>query len=187
MTPALFPLVHKMLGHAAIATAGVGGLVAVDFRDQITTGSIIVAAAVLVVAGLFTVRSRIANVWREEAEGEKAAKERVQVELAEALRERAAFERDQTELRHQLKNDLAARDLQLQALEAKTDLTSALDAIRAMNETTTAAIAAAHDKTDHAIADAIALVLERDGKTHDLLEEIRDRIAPADQPKETDR
>lgn len=172
--PALLPLAHRMAGHAAaVLLTGTGSLAAIDFRNQIALGSIIVTVVILAIAGLFTIRSKIANVWREEAEGEKAAKERAHEELKEALRERADFERDQQELRHALKNDIAVRDLRIQALESKTDLEGALERIRQMNAELAGILGAQ-------IADAMDAGArrseERDHRTHALLEEIRDKL-----------
>lgn len=177
MHPLLLPLVHKMAGHAAVLFAGIGGLVAVDFRDQITTGSIIVSVVIIVVAGLVTWRSKVATIWREEAEGQRAAKERVQADLAAALLERADFAREQQDLRHNLKDTIAAQTMQIRALEAKTDLTAALASIREMNEGTVAAVSSA---VSAAITEGIRASGSeaRDVRTHELLEEIRDRMAP---------
>lgn len=169
LPPQLLALAYRMLGHAAYLLAGVGSVAAVDLRNQITLASIVVTSAVIAVAGLFTIRSKIANVWREEAQGQKEKAERLADELAVALAERAAFERDQQELRHAQETQIAALTNDLKILEAKTDLTGALEAIRVMNETTIAAVASA-------VAVRSGDADERDKHTHELLEEIRDRL-----------
>lgn len=176
----LLPIVHKMLGHSAMLVSGFGALAVVDFSHTVTLGSILIAFIILIVSGIFTVRSKIATIWRQEAEGERAAKERLEEQLAaekagraedmaaEKL-DRAAFEREQQELRHDLKDELVACKAQLKVMEAKTDLTAALDAIQAMNAHTTDSIVAAMHKTS-------LLSEQRDGKTQTLLEEIRDKL-----------
>jgi len=152
----MLPLLYKMLGHFAIFGTAVGGILAVDvdFRNQITLGSLFIAAVILVISGVFTARSKIATVWREEAEGEKAAKERLQQELNQALANHSAFEKNQQEIRHELKNKIAELSSQIKVMEAKTDLTAALKAIKE--------IAVAQEEGHH--------------ETHNILKEIRDKL-----------
>lgn len=175
--PAVLPLIYRMTGHGAALLTGAIGLIAVDFRDQITLGSIMVTVVIMAIAGLFTIRTKIANVWREEAEGERAAKERAQEELKQAAVERAEFERYQQELRHELKNQIAAQRHQIVALEAKTDLTVALENIREMNADLAGSFA---NQIAEVLATGSMRSEERDQRTHELLEEIRDRISPTD-------
>lgn len=152
----MLPTVYKLLGHFTIFTAISGSIFAVDFdfRSQVTLGSIIVAALILAVAGLTTIRSKIANIWKEEAEGERAAKERLQEELNAEKLSRAEFEKEQQELRHDLKDKIAELSAQLRVMEAKTDLSSVLDII-----------------TKNSVA-----TQENHNETHRLLEEIRDKL-----------
>lgn len=152
----MLPVYYKMLGHFAIITAAVGGLLAdsIDFRNQITLGSVVVGVLILVVAGMITVRSKIATIWREEAEGERAAKERLQEELNEAHTERLAFEKEQQEIRHELKDKISELNAIIKVMEAKTDLTSVLEII-----------------TQNAAA-----TQKNHNETHKLLGEIRDKL-----------
>lgn len=152
----LLPLVYKSIGHFAFVSGIMGVILATDvnFRSQITLGSVIVGVLILVFAGTITVRSKIANIWREEAEGERAAKERLQEELTAEKLARTQFEKEQQEIRHDLKDKIAGYKAQIQVLEAKTDLTVALDAIRAVSITQT----------------------EGHHRTHQLLEAIRDKM-----------
>lgn len=149
-------LIYKMLGHLAILSALASVVIAdfVNFRNQITFGSIVVGALILVIAGIFTIRSKIADVWREEAEGERAAKERVQKELEIEKLSRSEFDREQQELRHELKDQNATLVAQLKVLEAKTDLSAALESLKE--------IATAQTDGHH--------------QTHELLIEIRDKL-----------
>lgn len=156
MSHPMLPLLYKMLGHFTVLTTAVGSLVAVDinFRDQITLGSIVVTICIICVAGIITIRSKIATIWREEAEGERAAKERLQEELNEQKLAYKEFEKQQQELRHDLKNKIAELATQLKVMEAKTDLSAALESINK--------IAIAQEDGHH--------------QTHNLLIEIRDKL-----------
>jgi len=157
MSPSpMLPLVYKILGNFAILFTASAGFIAtdIDFRSQITLGTILLGALVLVVAGSFTIRSKIANIWREEAEGERAAKERLQEELNEAKDERLVFEKEQQEIRHNLKDKIAELNAQLKIMEAKTDLTSVLEIISSNSAAT---------QKNH-------------NETHKLLKEIRDKL-----------
>jgi flagellar motility protein MotE (MotC chaperone) len=175
MPPALLPMTHKMLGHASYLLAGVGGLVAVDLREQITISSIIVACVILAIAFLFTARSKIATVWREEADGQKAKAERLQTELDAARADRAEFDKAQQDLRHGLTTEIATLTANMKVLEAKTDLTKALETIRQINE---AGVAAIVGELSGAIGSAIRMALDdRDNRLYGLLEEIRDTLS----------
>lgn len=171
MPPHLLPLAYKMLGHSA-GLIGVGGIVAaaIDFTSTITLGSVILGAIAVLIAAIFTSRSKIANIWRQEAEGERAAKERVQEELVEERLDRVEFEKQQQELRHELKNEIAGLRAQLQVMEAKTDLTKALVAIKDMNEASINTIAAVINDT------FVEKSREEHAETHRLLTEIRDKL-----------
>lgn len=170
MNPFL-PLIHKMLGHAiGLFTAG-GAVAAVDFRNQVTLGSVIVAGIVLVVAGLFTIRSKIASVWREEAEGEKAKASRLEEELEAERASRVEYEKEQTEIRHELRAEIADLGAQLKVMEARTDLSAAIDAIRDVNATVVGAVTAS-------VSESLRGSRDRDDRMYALLEEIRDRLPP---------
>jgi hypothetical protein len=165
----LLILTHKTLGHLAVVMAGAGIFTAIDFNHTVTLGSVLIAVVLAAIAGLFTIRSKIANIWRQEAEGERARADRLQEELTEEKASRALFEREQQELRHDLKDQLAQCKAQLKVMEAKTDLTVALEAIKALNEHTTESIVSAMHRTS-------LLSEQRDNKTQELLEAIRDKL-----------
>lgn len=166
----LLPLAHKMLGQLGLIIVGTGIATAVDFTKTITLGSVILGAVILVGVGIVTARSKIAVIWREEAQGERAAKERLQEELAEEKASRAAFEREQQEIRHELKGELAACKAQLKVMEAKTDLTTALESIRKMNEETVTTIG------ELVVDTFVEKSKQEHAQTHKLLSEIRDKL-----------
>jgi len=155
-------LLYKMSGIAALAFA-VGGLIAaISLHD----GAIVAAAVSVVVAAWLTARSKVGAIWREDAEGQRAAKEHLQETLTAERLERVEFEKQQQLLRHDLKDEMAGIRLKLQAAEVRTDLTTALDTIREMNATTV--------KT---VTDAISKALEeRDGQIHAVLVQILDQL-----------
>lgn len=171
--PTVLILIHRALGGATALLTSLGVYTAVDFNHTITLSSVLIAFIIIAIAGVFTIRSKIATIWREEAEGERASKERLEQVLAKERADRAVFEREQQELRHDLKSEVASCKAQLKAMEAKTDLTAALEAIRVMNADLASAVS--HDILTVMKA-AGNLSEERDQRTHRLLTEIRDKL-----------
>lgn len=165
----LLILFHKLLVQFAILITGAGLFTAIDFSHTITLGSVLIAFLVVVISGIFTVRSRIANIWRQEAEGERAAKDRLVEELAAEKLSRIEFEKEQQEIRHDLKGEIAECKALLKIAETRTDLTGALEAIKELNAHTTEAIA-------ESMRSISLLSQQRDDETHNLLSEIRDKL-----------
>jgi len=132
MPVAYLPYLYKGLGHLGFLTASMGGILAVDinFNDQITLGTIILSGIVIIVAGIFTIRSKVASSWHDAFTAEQTLRIQAEADLSKEKLSRLEFEASQQRLRHDLKNDLATRDLQIKALESKTDLTTAMDAIK---------------------------------------------------------
>ena len=163
---ALFPLAHKVAGYAIYVLAGGAVAEVIDFTHTITLGTVLLAVVIGAIASLMTIRSKVASVWREEAEG-------AEKRLEQEKRSRAEFDRQQQELRHDLKDKIAGLTAQLKVMEAKTDLSAALESIREMNAELATNVAAQ-------IADAMVANGERsearDARTHELLEAIRDRL-----------
>ena len=168
----LLVLAYKLLGLTNGLLIGVGFFGAIDFKGTITLGSVMLGFIILIIAGIFTVRSKIASIWREEAEGERASKERLEAILAHERTEHAAFELEQQELRHELKNQIAECKAQLKVAESRTDLTAALEAIRDIGEHGT--------RVSRELAELIGgwnkSSVKRDEATHKLLAEIRDKL-----------
>lgn len=73
---------------------------ALTFTDTVTTGSILIAAMVLVLGGLFTIRSNAAKTWRESYEAERTARELAEADANQQHKEK-----------HELISDLAAARL----------------------------------------------------------------------------
>ncbi len=136
-------LLYKGLGYLTGLLFSLTVIATVDLSNEITLGSILIAFIIIAVSGVFTVRSKIATIWREEAEGERASKDRLEEILANERIERTAFERQQQEIRHELKGEIAALKAQIKVMEAKTDLSVALEAIREMHSNLADQVAAA--------------------------------------------
>jgi len=153
--------------------ASLGVFTAIDFSHTITLGSVLLALIIIAIAGVFTIRSKIATIWREEAEGEKSKAERLEAIVAQERSERSTFEREQQELRHTLKGEIAALQAQLKVAEAKTDLTTALEAIRIMNADLAQSVSGSILQM---MRTSSTLSEEREERTHHLLVEIRDRL-----------
>lgn len=164
---------YKSLGLTAGLLASFGVLATIDFNSEITLGSILIAFIIIAVAGVFTVRSKIATIWREEAEGERAAKQRLEETLAKERSDHAMLEQKQQELRHDLKGEIAALTAQLKAVEARTDLSSALEAIREMNANLAEQLSGS---IVHVLRELARTSEQRDAGFHSLLTEIRDKL-----------
>lgn len=120
MPPALLALAYKMLGHVAILSVAASVLAFdIDFRDQITLGTIITAALMVVLAGVFTVRSKVASIWRDTAEAEKARANNLEQELQSAKDRESEHKAEIMKLTTEREN-----------LRVKTDLTTALEALK---------------------------------------------------------
>ncbi len=166
-------ILYKAIGLTVGLLASFGVIFAIDFNNTITTGSILIAFIIAVAAGAFTVRSKIATVWRQEAEGERARAARLEETLAKERSDRLQLERQQQELRHDLKGEVVALKAQLKAVEAKTDLTVALEAIREMNAHLAEQLSGSIVQVLRELAKTSE---QRDAGFHALLTEIRDKL-----------
>ena len=76
-----------------LAAVGLGALATVSGAyNAAEVIAIVLGLFVVAVAGVFTIRSNVAKIWREQAEGEKARNLDLTAELAEALKDHAAVE-----------------------------------------------------------------------------------------------
>lgn len=169
------------------ASSGIAAIGMVDYKGTITLGSVITAILVAAIAGFFTLRSKVASAWREEAEAERAKADRLSQELREQKEQRLIFEREQQEIRHGLKDEIAGLKATLEVEKAKHDLGSLLEKMQAFHAdamtamvantgdavtTLTQAIGAISTKLD---TNQIALMAGQDEQTG-LLREIRDSL-----------
>lgn len=111
---------------AAAIFAALGSWVgtASDFGARTTTISILVAAAVVVIGGLFTLRNNLKTFWKERALELEAKVKVLEQHAEEKMQERAAFAEAQRDIRHQLKTELSTAAAQLEVERAKHDLSS---------------------------------------------------------------
>lgn len=123
-------------------TVGTGSWIGVSasYHDTITLGSVVIAAVVAVLGGIFTLRNNLKSFWRdlaeERAEQIKSLEERLKTSteaLVEAqinhTKEMASFAEEQREVRHQLKTELATTKGQLEVEKAKHDFTQVFEGI----------------------------------------------------------
>jgi hypothetical protein len=128
-------LAPKGLSIFGWVTALLGLIASVQFTNTITVGSILTAALVIVLGGLFTLRNNMRSFWKDLAE-ERAAKiadleedmrqdrATASEELLAAHDQMAKFAEEQRVIRHELKGEVAALKASLQVERAKTDLTA---------------------------------------------------------------
>jgi hypothetical protein len=94
-----------MLGGAALAQVGVVyQVLAASGETFLTLGSIVAGVVILAASALFTIRSNVAKVWRETAEGERARAEEWERKYDEQrkLKHEARGERDALKLTRDL-------------------------------------------------------------------------------------
>lgn len=120
----------------ALVAWGVAVVVAsVQFESTVTVGSLLVAALVVVLGGVFTLRNNLRSFWKDLAE-ERAEKIAALEEEAhdahaahlEAIQtaksEMIEYAEEQRTIRHELKNEIVALKATLQVEQAKTDLSA---------------------------------------------------------------
>jgi Flp pilus assembly pilin Flp len=121
------------VGITTVAGVIGSGLAGVTFSNTIGLGSIVTAAVIVIVAGVFTLRNNLKSFWKELAEERGEQVKVLEEKLAETheqlveaqishTQEMAAFAEEQREVRHQLKNELAVVNGQLKVEQAKHDL-----------------------------------------------------------------
>lgn len=167
---------------ASLAAAiGIGSVFAqVDFSHTITLGSILLGIVIAAAAGLITIRSKVATVWQQEANGYREQAQRIGEELLAEKSSRAKFEREQQELRHALKDELAAVKAALKVEEAKHDLSTILERMQGLHSEAMAALTSAQS----AAVDSVTLALQELGRKLEegqaeqkvLLRDIRDAV-----------
>lgn len=136
-------LVPRLFG---VGTIGVGSGVAVlQFGETVSVTAIIVAALVVVLGGIFTLRNNMRSFWRDLAEERKAQNDQLEEEVREKQNELLELERrhnadllkvseEQREIRHGLKTKLADMGHQLDLERAKHDLSAVTERLTALEE-----------------------------------------------------
>lgn len=162
---------------AATTVAGVVGsaVAGVTFSNTIGLGSIVTAAIIVIVAGVFTLRNNLKSFWKELAEERGEQVKVLEEKLAETheqlveaqishTQEMAAFAEEQREVRHQLKNELAVINGQLKVEQTKHDLSTVIARLDELDNTLVGA----------SRFDGLVTVISDQSR---LLEEIRDGLA----------
>lgn len=125
-----------MIAKIAATIGGAAVVVgSVTLHDTVSLGSIFVAAAVIVAAGLFTLRNNLKSFWRDLAEERNEKIEALETQAQAALQERAKFAEEQRDIRHQLKTEIATLRAQLDVERSKHDLSSVLSRIDELEKT----------------------------------------------------
>lgn len=83
-------LIYKVflpVASPGLAATAAGLIAATNATNTLQVLAIVGGLAVVAVAGVFTIRSNVAKIWREQSEGEKARADKLQTELAEVVKE----------------------------------------------------------------------------------------------------
>jgi hypothetical protein len=125
-------------GLGFVFTAATAVLAELRFSDTVTTGSVITAAVVIVLSGLFTLRNNLRSFWHDLAVERGAEVESLTKHLQEKdealakLNQEKSAElahhlEEQRTLRQELKNEVAALRASLRVEQAKTDLSALME------------------------------------------------------------
>jgi hypothetical protein len=142
---------HLLLPRLPVSGSAVAAILASAFysahlNDVVGLGSILVAAVVVIVAGVFTLRNNLKSFWKtlaeERGEQVKVLEAELRTKAQELLdaqvhhtEQMAAFAEEQREVRHQLKTDLATLRGQLTVEQAKHDLSTVIGRLDSLDET----------------------------------------------------
>ena len=157
----------------AVLTGASYPLAEVQFSGAFTLGSAIVGILVIIVAGLFTIRTNVAKIWKDNAEAEAAARKLAEKEAKE-----------QRELKHALISEHAAEKLlwanekgelsaRITLLETRPDMSAISEQISAASAESVATIVniiAAHDER---VAEMYAKMIETNAEIAKVLKEIQ--------------
>ncbi len=133
------------LAGAMIAAEGGTLYAALKFGQTVSVTAIVVAAGVVVLGGVFTLRNNMRSFWRDLAEERKVQVEVLEAEVRESATKllemqhaasEAALEQaaEQKEIRHALKTENATLVHQLQLEQAKHDLSAVTERLTALEE-----------------------------------------------------
>lgn len=112
-------------GLAAIG-AGMLGVTSGTY-NAIEVVAIVIGLATVAIAGVFTIRSNVAKIWREQAEGEKARNLDLTADVAEMKTAQAAEKAEWTIREAALTAELSKLGVELHAALARTDQTPVVD------------------------------------------------------------
>jgi uncharacterized coiled-coil protein SlyX len=132
---------------AGATAAGSGGalLAVLQFGQTISVTAIVVAAGVVVLGGVFTLRNNMRSFWRDLAEERKEQIDVLEHEVRESATKllemqsaatASALEQaaEQREIRHALKTKVAELGHQLEIEKAKHDLSAVTERLTALEE-----------------------------------------------------
>lgn len=159
-----------VIAKAAWPLTGISTAVVVaslGFRDTVSLGSVISAAALIVAAGIFTLRQNVKSFWRDLAEQREQQIEQLRQDADAALQERAKFAEEQRDIRHQLKNDLAAATANLTVERARHDLTTVYERLDVL------------ERLLERRQDVFETLLDHARRQTVLLTELRDALIPS--------
>lgn len=105
---------------STLLTTGVG-------IQSVYIGATLLGVAMFALAAFFTVRSKVAEVWRQEAEGWREKSDGLEATLT---RERE----EQRDVRHALKQEVGTMKALLAVERAKTDLSGVMELLAAESE-----------------------------------------------------
>lgn len=125
-------------GLAALGLGLVGA--ASGTYNAIEVIAIFLGLAVVAVAGVFTIRSNVAKIWREQAEGEKARNAVLVAELAETVKDHAADLAALTLEKAAREAELARLRSDLDDAHRRTDLTPCLELLHQILQTVSAPV-----------------------------------------------
>lgn len=126
------------LAMPGLAAIGLGMLAVVNgVYNAIEVVAIAVGLVVVAVAGVFTIRSNVAKIWREQAEGEKAKNEDLTKQIAATTLAHASEIADAKLAEAALQAEIHALNVHLEAARARTDLTPVMETLGKILEAVT--------------------------------------------------
>lgn len=179
---------------AALPLGSASVFAQVDFSHTITLGSIILGVLLTAVAGLFTIRTQVVNVWRQTAEGRLERIKELEIDAKDAEREHAlalaTLEREQLDIRHDLKAELAACKAELTIEKAKHDLGSVIEQMNNLHHEAIIEMRKSQGESDSTVAAALVELGGRveagqaelhtgQQQTLGILTDIRDALSPS--------
>jgi septal ring factor EnvC (AmiA/AmiB activator) len=114
-------------GWGVVAVGGSGAAAGLTFHDTVSLGSVVIALALVIAAGIFSLRNNLKSFWKNLAEERGEQVKQLEREIHEKIAEMGEFAEEQRGLRHQLKNELATSYAALEIERAKHDMSSVFE------------------------------------------------------------